>query len=87
MKYALVIFDLDGTLLNTLDDLADAANAALEAYGFPRRTTEEIRTFIRQLMAGQIENGQNSPESARETVRVIEKMRESAALDGAIIKL
>lgn len=47
----------------------------------------EIRTFIRQLMAGQIENGQNSPESARETVRVIEKMRESAALDGAIIKL
>ena len=48
---------------------------------------EEIRTFIRQLMAGQIENDQNSPESARETVRVIEKMRESAALDGAIIKL
>ena len=46
MKYALVIFDLDGTLLNTLDDLADAANAALEAYGFPRRTTEEIRAFI-----------------------------------------
>ncbi|MBR2698653.1 MAG: HAD family hydrolase [Clostridia bacterium] len=46
MKYALVIFDLDGTLLNTLDDLADAANAALEAYGFPPRTTEEIRTFV-----------------------------------------
>ncbi|MBR0369027.1 MAG: HAD family hydrolase [Clostridia bacterium] len=46
MKYTLVIFDLDGTLLNTLDDLADAANAALAEYGFPPRTTEEIRTFV-----------------------------------------
>ena len=46
MKYALVIFDLDGTLLNTLDDLADATNAALAEYGFPPRTTEEIRAFI-----------------------------------------
>ena len=46
MKYALVIFDLDGTLLNTLDDLADAANTALAEYGFPPRTTEEIRAFI-----------------------------------------
>lgn len=46
MRYDLIIFDLDGTLLNTLDDLADAANAALDAFGFPARTTDEIRTFI-----------------------------------------
>ena len=46
MKYELVIFDLDGTLLNTLDDLAYAANTALAAFGFPRRSTEEVRTFI-----------------------------------------
>ncbi len=46
MKYALVIFDLDGTLLNTLDDLADAANAALAEYGFPPHTAEEVRAFI-----------------------------------------
>ena len=46
MRYELVIFDLDGTLLNTLDDLADAANAALTEAGLPPRTTEEIRTFI-----------------------------------------
>ena len=46
MKYDLVIFDLDGTLLNTLDDLAYAANTALAAFGFPRRSTEEVRTFI-----------------------------------------
>lgn len=46
MRYDLVIFDLDGTLLNTLDDLAAAANAALAEFGFPTRETEEIRTFI-----------------------------------------
>ena len=41
-----VIFDLDGTLLNTLDDLADATNAALRHFGFPERTTEEVRRFV-----------------------------------------
>ncbi len=42
----LIIFDLDGTLVNSVDDLADAANAALEENGFPRRTTDEIRRFV-----------------------------------------
>lgn len=41
-----VLFDLDGTLLNTLDDLADATNATLEKYNCPLRTTEEVRQFI-----------------------------------------
>lgn len=42
----LVIFDLDGTLLNTIDDLAQAANAALVACGLPARTVEECRQFV-----------------------------------------
>ncbi|MDE6232911.1 MAG: HAD family hydrolase [Lachnospiraceae bacterium] len=46
MKYDTVIFDLDGTLLNTLDDLADSVNYALERCGFPRRTVEEVRCFV-----------------------------------------
>lgn len=46
MKYALVIFDLDGTLLNTLEDLTAAANHTLEQGGYPIRTREEIRRFI-----------------------------------------
>lgn len=41
-----VIFDLDGTLLNTLEDLTASVNYALEQFGFPVRTTEEIRQFV-----------------------------------------
>ncbi len=41
-----VIFDLDGTLLNTLGDLTAAVNHALTAHGFPLRTEGEVRTFV-----------------------------------------
>ena len=41
-----ILFDLDGTLLNTLEDLADSTNYALGQYGCPERTIEEIRRFI-----------------------------------------
>lgn len=44
--YKTVIFDLDGTLLNTLTDLASAVNFALKSFGFPSRTVEEVRSFI-----------------------------------------
>jgi phosphoglycolate phosphatase len=44
--YKTIVFDLDGTLLDTLDDLTDATNAALTAYSFPNRTREEVRSFI-----------------------------------------
>ena len=33
-----ILFDLDGTLLNTLEDLADSTNAALASFGYPART-------------------------------------------------
>lgn len=46
MKYQLVIFDLDGTILDTLDDLADSTNVALQIHGFPVRTRQEIRAFV-----------------------------------------
>lgn len=41
-----ILFDLDGTLLNTLEDLADGTNAALAAFGYPARTLEEVRRFV-----------------------------------------
>ncbi len=41
-----VIFDLDGTLLNTLDDLADSVNYALHSLGYPERTVDEVRMMV-----------------------------------------
>lgn len=41
-----VVFDMDGTILHTLPDLAVAANAALDAMGYPRRTYGEIEAFM-----------------------------------------
>ena len=41
-----VIFDLDGTLLNTLDDLCDSVNFALAKHGYPTRTVDEVRFMV-----------------------------------------
>ena len=40
------IFDLDGTLLDTLADLAASANYAMRQHGFPEHTTDEVRRFV-----------------------------------------
>lgn len=41
-----IIFDLDGTLLNTLLDLCDSVNFTLRSYSYPERTVEEVNSFI-----------------------------------------
>jgi phosphoglycolate phosphatase len=41
-----VIFDLDGTLLDTLEDLTDSVNFAMEQYGLPVHSMEEVRRFV-----------------------------------------
>ncbi len=60
-----ILFDLDGTLLNTLEDLKDSTNYALRQYGCPERTIEEIRRFIgtgaRRLIAQALPGGENDP--------------------------
>ena len=65
-RFDTVIFDLDGTLLNTLEDLADAVNHALTFYGMPERTLEEVRRFvgngIRNLMRRAVPEGEANPE-------------------------
>ncbi len=45
MKTA-ILFDLDGTLLNTLGDLHAATNHVLRSFGYPERTLEEVRRFV-----------------------------------------
>ena len=56
MKYKAIIWDLDGTLLDTLKDLTDAVNHSLEKYGLPRRTKEEIRAIVGNGIRHLVEN-------------------------------
>jgi phosphoglycolate phosphatase len=46
MSFRAVLFDLDGTLLDTLDDLADSANLALRQCGFPEHPAESYKVFV-----------------------------------------
>jgi phosphoglycolate phosphatase len=46
MSYKVVLFDLDGTLLDTLTDIADAANQALRSLGFPGHPRESFKYFV-----------------------------------------
>ncbi len=58
-----ILFDLDGTLLDTLQDLTDATNATLRHFGCPDRTSEEVRRFIgngaRQLIRLSLPGGES----------------------------
>lgn len=60
-----VIFDLDGTLLDTLEDLTDAVNMALRKYHLPQRKIEEVKEFVgnglRSLMIKAVEGGEAYP--------------------------
>ena len=64
-KYDAVILDLDGTLLDTLEDLADAVNFALRSAGMPERTLREIRDFVgngvRRLLEQAVPEGADHP--------------------------
>lgn len=59
------IFDLDGTLLSTLDDLAASCNYALKVNGMPERTLEEVRLLVgngvKKLMERAIPDGLDNP--------------------------
>lgn len=64
-KIDTVIFDMDGTVLDTLQDLADAVNAALKAFGMPERTIDEVRAFVgngvRRLLELSVPDGFANP--------------------------
>ena len=62
-----IFFDLDGTLLNTLEDLKDSVNYALRQYGCPERSLEQIRTFVgngaRRLIALALPGEESDPDT------------------------
>lgn len=64
-KYKTIVWDLDGTLLDTLQDLFEATNYALRTHGLPERTLEEVRQFVgngvRLLMIRAVPGGESHP--------------------------
>jgi phosphoglycolate phosphatase len=60
-----VLFDLDGTLLNTLDDLAAAVNYALAQYAMPACTVEEVRMFVGNGVYRLIQRASELPEGEK----------------------
>ncbi|MDR3174271.1 MAG: HAD family hydrolase, partial [Treponema sp.] len=77
MKYRCVLFDLDGTLVDTIDDIARSMNRALESRGFPARKPEEypalvgrgIRNLTRDCLPPAEQTGQNIEDVMEAAVR------------------
>lgn len=69
MPYSTYIFDLDGTLIDTLRDLANAVNYALGEMNYPLRTVDEVRSFIgngiRKLILRSVPTGTGEAECER----------------------
>lgn len=70
MNYDTYIFDLDGTLLDTLQDLAASTNYALRSSAMPERSIEEVRRFVgngvKKLMERAIPDGLEKSEVRRD---------------------
>ena len=76
MKYQLAIFDLDGTLLNTLEDLADSTNYIMQKFGYPERTIKEVRNFVGNGIRKLLERSAPTGTPAEEIGRMFEQFKE-----------
>ncbi len=74
-RYKAVLFDLDGTLLNTLNNITAAVNHTLTAYGMPARTSAEVRAFVGNGAASLISRAVPDGTDADTTVRVLRDFR------------
>ena len=72
-----IIFDLDGTLLNTLNDLADSVNHVLRSNNMKERTVDEVRRFVGNgiptLMKRAAEDG--TDEKTLKKINLLKKIR------------
>jgi len=75
MQYKAAIFDLDGTLIDSLADLADSANEMLAGFGFPRHDLDKYRYFVG-----------NGSRKLIERCLPVEKAADSAFVDEALAK-
>ena len=71
-----VIFDLDGTLLNTLEDLAGSTNYALGQFGFPLRSVDEVRSFVGDGVRKLIERALPSADNEQSVDAVLDSFKQ-----------
>ena len=68
----LAIFDMDGTILDTLEDLARSCNHTLEQYGYPLHDTQQYKTFVgngaRKLVERMLPADRRSPAHVEEVL-------------------
>lgn len=83
-RYSACIFDLDGTLLNTIDDLAASCNYALRAHNMPEHTVDEVRQYVgngvRKLVERAVPQGVD-PEQFEEVYATFRKHYTEHSLD------
>lgn len=72
MKYKAVIFDMDGTILNTLEDLKNATNYSLRQFGMPERSLEEVRMFVGNGIRKLVERAVPSSTSEEKIAQVLD---------------
>ena len=73
MKKRLVIFDLDGTLLNTIADLAVATNEALKVMGYPTHNEEVIQTFVGNGVSKLLERSMPEDKRTEENIALVRR--------------
>ena len=72
MKYLLAVFDMDGTILDTLDDLTNTLTLSLEEEGMPPRTRDEVRSFVGNGVGKLIERALPEDTTAEEREKFFE---------------
>lgn len=80
MKYSLAVFDMDGTILDTLDDLTDTLNMSLAEVGMPVRTKDEVRSFVGNGVGKLLERAVPKGTSDEKSAELAEAFRKNYAV-------
>lgn len=75
MKIDTIIFDLDGTLLNSLGDLHACFNHAIKSFGYPERSLNEIKSFVGNGIKKAIERALPKPVEDRDLNKIVDYFR------------